>query len=84
MNNAVDRKTLEKAPIASTCFMGLGQILYLKQYVRGALYALVEVAMLCAVIFGTKKIIPANQSEADDMLGLPDIVETIEYLEERN
>ena len=84
MNNAVDRKTLEKAPIASACFMGLGQILYLKQYVRGALYALVEVAMLCAVIFGTKKIIPANQSEADDMLGLPDIVETIEYLEEQN
>lgn len=84
MSNAIDRKKLEKAPIASSCFMGLGQILYLKQYVRGALYALVEIAMLCAIIFGTKKIIPANQSEVNEMLGLPDTVEMIEYLEDQN
>ena len=59
MNNTVDPNKLKKAPFASSCFMGLGQILYLKQYVRGALFALVEVVMLCSIIFGTKKIIPA-------------------------
>ena len=42
MDNSVNPEKLKKAPIASSCFMGLGQILYLKQYVRGALFALVQ------------------------------------------
>lgn len=61
MNNTINPEKLKKAPLASKCFMGLGQILYLKQYIRGSLFALVEIIMICCVVFGTKKIIPANQ-----------------------
>ena len=43
MDNTVNVEELKKAPIASSCFMGLGQILYLKQYIRGALFAIVEI-----------------------------------------
>lgn len=64
MNNTVNPEKLRKAKIASCCFMGLGQILFLKQYIRGALYALVEVAMICAIVIGTKGIIPGNRKEA--------------------
>lgn len=38
-----------RAPIASTLFMGLGQILFQKQYVKGAFYALVEMAVLISL-----------------------------------
>jgi len=61
MNNTVDPEKLKKAPLASKCFMGLGQILYLKQYIRGALFALVEVVMICCIIIGTKKNYPGRQ-----------------------
>ena len=64
MNNTVNPEKLRKAKIASCCFMGLGQILFLKQYIRGALYALVEIAMICAIVIGTKNIIPGNRKEA--------------------
>ncbi len=84
MSNSVSHEKLKKAITASCCFMGLGQILYLKQYVRGILFALVEIAMLCAIIFGSRKIIPADQGEADEMLGLPEITEMVEFLEEKN
>lgn len=82
MSNAVNPEKLKKAPIASSCFMGLGQILFLKQYIRGALFALVEVVMLCCIIFGSKKIIPANNSEYNYLKGTPDTEEIVEYLEE--
>ena len=82
MNNTVDPEKLNKAPLASKCFMGLGQILYLKQYIRGALFALVEIVMICAIVFGTKKIIPANKKIDDEMQGLPGTIEMIEYLQE--
>lgn len=82
MSNAVNPEKLKKAPIASSCFMGLGQIIFLKQYIRGALFALVEVAMLCAIIFGSKKIIPANNSEYNYLKGIPDTEEIVEYLED--
>ncbi|UKI52903.1 MAG: hypothetical protein L6V86_07150 [Treponema sp.] len=82
MSNEVDPKKLEKAPIASSCFMGLGQILFLKQYIRGALFALVEIVMLCAIIFGSKKIIPANNKEYNYLKGIPDTEEIVEYLED--
>ena len=83
MNNTVDPAKLKKAKIASSCFMGLGQILFLKQYVRGFLYALVEVIMICCFIFGTKKVIPANVQEEKYMKNLPEYSEMIEYLEEK-
>ncbi|MDE5899346.1 MAG: hypothetical protein K2H09_08815, partial [Treponemataceae bacterium] len=82
MSNTVDPEKLKKAPFASSCFMGLGQILYLKQYIRGGLFAAVEIIMLCCIIFGTKKIIPANKAEDDYMQGLPDTEERVEYLED--
>ena len=84
MNNTVDPEKLKKAPLASKCFMGLGQILYLKQYIRGALFALVEVVMICCIIIGTKKIIPADKSSAKEMNGLPYTVEMIEYLQDND
>ena len=56
MNDTVNPDKLKKAKIASSCFMGLGQILYLKQYVRGALFALVEVVMLCCIILVLKRL----------------------------
>ena len=83
MNNTVDPAKLKKAKFASSCFMGLGQILFLKQYVRGFLYALVEVIMICCFIFGTKKVIPANTQEERYMKGLPEYSEMVEYLEEK-
>lgn len=82
MSNAVNPEKLKKAPIASSCFMGLGQIIFLKQYIRGALFALVEVVMLCAIIFGSKKIIPANNTEYNYLKGIPDTEEIVEYLED--
>ena len=82
MSNAVNPDKLKKAPIASSCFMGLGQILFLKQYIRGALFALVEIVMLCCIIFGSKKIIPANNSEYNYLKGIPDTEEIVEYLED--
>ncbi len=84
MSNTIDPEKLKKAPLASKCFMGLGQILYLKQYIRGALFAMVEIIMICAIVFGAKKIIPANKSIDDEMQGLPDTVEMIEYLQEND
>lgn len=80
MNNTVDPAKLKKAKVASSCFMGLGQILFLKQYVRGFLYALVEVIMICCFIFGTKKVIPASTQDERYMKGLPEYSEMIEYL----
>ena len=81
MENTVNIEELKKAPIASSCFMGLGQILYLKQYVRGALFAIVEIVMLCAIIFGTKKIIPQNNADYDYLKGIPETSELVEYIE---
>lgn len=79
MNNTMDLEKLKKAPIASSCFMGLGQILYLKQYVRGGLFALVELIMLFCIVWGSTKIIPANRSAADYMREIPETDEMEEY-----
>jgi arabinogalactan oligomer/maltooligosaccharide transport system permease protein len=46
MSNAVSPNKLRKAPIASVCFMGLGQVLFLKQYVRGFILMAFEVIMI--------------------------------------
>lgn len=82
MDNSVNPEKLKKAHIASSCFMGLGQILYLKEYIRGALFAFVEVVVLCCIIFGAKSIIPANKSEYDYMRGIPDTEEMVLFLED--
>ncbi len=82
MSNTVNPEKLKNAPVASSCFMGLGQILYLKQYIRGALFALVEVVMLCCIIFGTKKIIPANNKENSYLNSIPSVEEMVDFLSE--
>jgi len=42
----IDKSLIKKTSAASSCFMGLGQIIYLKQYVRGAFFALMELSVL--------------------------------------
>lgn len=44
-----DGSSLKKVTAASSIFMGLGHILFLKQYVKGIFFALIEVAMLFAL-----------------------------------
>jgi ABC-type sugar transport system permease subunit len=48
MSNAISPNKLRKAPIASACFMGLGQVLFLKQYLRGFILMAVEVVLILA------------------------------------
>lgn len=48
MSNAVSPDKLRKAPIASACFMGLGQVLFLKQYLRGFILMAVEAVFILA------------------------------------
>ncbi|HAH60782.1 MAG TPA: sugar ABC transporter permease [Treponema sp.] len=48
MSNAVSPNKLRKAPIASACFMGLGQVLFLKQYLRGFILMAFEVILILA------------------------------------
>jgi ABC-type sugar transport system permease subunit len=48
MSNAVNPDKLRKAPIASACFMGLGQVLFLKQYLRGFILMAFETIMILA------------------------------------
>jgi ABC-type sugar transport system permease subunit len=48
MSNAVSPDKLRKAPIASACFMGLGQVLFLKQYLRGFILMAVEAVFIFA------------------------------------
>ena len=52
--SVVDDSLRTKSPIASAIFMGLGQILYLRQYVRGAILIAAEIIMLCCIIFWNK------------------------------
>jgi ABC-type sugar transport systems, permease components len=51
-DTVINPNIIRKAPIASACFMGLGQILYLKQYLRGAMFALLEFLLLFFCCFG--------------------------------
>ncbi len=59
--DTVNSKIVRSAPIASACFMGLGHILYLKQYVRGALFALFEMIMIFLFVFESGTFIPNFQ-----------------------
>lgn len=44
---STDGSSRKKVLVTSCVFMGLSHILYLKQYIKGILFALVEVIMLC-------------------------------------
>lgn len=44
-----DGSSKDKLRLASVLFMGMGHILYLKQYVKGAAYALVEILFLFGI-----------------------------------
>lgn len=46
---ASDGSGIKKITLCSVLFMGLGHILFLKQYVKGALYALIEVIFIVAL-----------------------------------
>jgi arabinogalactan oligomer/maltooligosaccharide transport system permease protein len=52
---------IKKATIASCCFMGAGQILYLKQYIRGIALAIAEFIFLFFVVFQSKTFVPNFQ-----------------------
>lgn len=43
-----DGSSRKNVLVSSCIFMGLGHILYLKQYIKGIMFALIEVIMLCA------------------------------------
>lgn len=56
----IDSNLTRKTKIASCCFMGLGQLLFLKQYVRGILMMIFEVILIlcCTPVFNS--VIPVN------------------------
>lgn len=58
---AVNPGIVRAAPIASACFMGLGQILFLKQYLRGAILAFAEFIFLFLTVFQTGTFTPNFQ-----------------------
>ena len=51
--NSIPCNLAKKTQIASCCFMGLGQVLYLKQYIRGIFMMLIEVLIIlcCTPVF---------------------------------
>ncbi len=59
--NAVNPGITRSAPIASACFMGLGQILFLRQYLRGAILALTEFVFLFLSVFQLGTLTPNFQ-----------------------
>ena len=52
-STGIDPRLPQKTKIASCCFMGLGQLIYLKQYVRGILMMLFEILLIlcCTPVF---------------------------------
>ena len=46
-----DGSSGKKVTVAACCFMGLAHILYLKQYIKGLLYALLELLFIVAIPF---------------------------------
>ena len=61
----IDSNLIKKTKIASCCFMGLGQLLFLKQYIRGILMMIFEVILIlcCTPVFNS--IIPVNKEAAE-------------------
>lgn len=52
-----DGSSKNKVLVTSILFMGLSHILYFKQYIKGVLYALVEIVSICLIPFFIQKII---------------------------
>lgn len=57
MRIETDGSSRKKITVASSCFMGLGHLLYLKEYLKGALFTFVELVFLCFIPMIVKKII---------------------------
>ncbi|MGP1523018.1 MAG: carbohydrate ABC transporter permease [Treponema sp.] len=57
-NTRIEESLIKKATVASSCFMGFGQLLFLKQYIRGAFFALCEFVMLFFIVFESGSFIP--------------------------
>ena len=57
-DTVINENIIRKARVASSCFMGLGQIVYLKQYLRGIMFALIEFLMLFFCVFEAGTLIP--------------------------
>lgn len=53
--NIIDPKLPQKTRLASCCFMGLGQLIFLKQYVRGILMMVFEILLIlcCTPVFNS-------------------------------
>ncbi len=51
-----DGSALKKVDIASKCFMGLGHILYLKEYLKGILFAAIELVFIACIPFFYSKL----------------------------
>lgn len=52
-----DGSSAKKIKTSSICFMGLAHILYLKEYLKGSIYAVLELAFLACCPFFVKKLI---------------------------
>lgn len=57
MRIETDGSSKKKIVAASSLFMGLGHLLYLKEYLKGALFAFVELVFLCFLPVTVRKII---------------------------
>lgn len=51
-----DGSATKKVKVAASCFMGLGHLLYLKEYVKGILFALTELVFIALIPFFYGKI----------------------------
>ena len=56
MRIETDGSSLKKVTVTASCFMGLSHLLYLKEYVKGAVFAAVEVFFLAFIPFWAGKI----------------------------
>ena len=57
MRIETDGSSRKKIIAASSCFMGLGHLLYLKEYLKGSLFAFIELVFLCFLPQMIRKII---------------------------
>ncbi len=52
-----DGSALKKIKITSRCFMGLSHLLYLREYIKGSLFAALEVLFICLIPMFVRKIV---------------------------
>ena len=56
MELKTDGSSEKKVRVTAILFMGLGHILYFKEYLKGSIYALIELVTLCLIPFWANKI----------------------------